>query len=184
MGWKDLFGKKKSKDGPGIADLTLPNLGVGYFLDYDMKTWCVEARSYYDWGSGDHSDEWQLVCHDDTVYLERESDDEDHWSISRKISIGKLGVDIKSHVSENDDPPAEISVDGTIYYLDEMGGGQFYKNGKSPGRDVLKWDYVDDSGKHYLTIEQWGETDFEAALGHSVEEYHFDNILPSGKEEI
>ena len=149
-----------------------------------MKTWCVEARNHYEWGSGDRTHEWQLVSHDDTIYLERESDDEDHWSISRKIPIGKLGADIRSHITEHEDPPDQIVFEGTTFYLDETGGGHFFKNGESPGREVLKWDYADDSGKQYLTVEQWGETDFEAAIGHPVEAYQFDNILPAGNEDI
>jgi len=180
MGWKDLFKKKKST-GLSLTDLTLSNLGPGYYLDYDMKTWCVEACHMYDWGEGDRTYEWQLVSHDDTLYLEREPDDEDHWSVSRKVPFGKLGEDLKSQIMERGDPPNEIIYEGTAYYLEGSGGGQFYKDGKGDGRDLLTWDYVDESGKQYLTIEQWGEADFEAALGYPVAEYQFDNILPAGE---
>jgi hypothetical protein len=180
MGWKDLFKKDRAQDTPSLADLTLPKLKVGYFLDYDMKTWCVEGYGHYEWGEGDRTYEWQLVSHDDTIYLEREPDDEDLWSISRKIPIGKLGADIKAHILEHEDPPDQILYEGITYHLDETGGGHFCKDGESPGQEMLSWDYLDDSGKQYLSIEQWGETDFEAAIGHPVEEYQFDNILPSG----
>jgi len=179
MGWRDLFRKKKTEGTHSLSELTLPNLGVGYFLDYDMKTWCVEARNHYEWGPDERSYEWQLVCHDETIYLERETDDEDHWSVSRKISIGKLGVDIKTHIIENEDPPDEIVFESTAFHLDEMGGGSFYRGGAGSGQELLKWDYVDDTGKQYLSIEQWGDADFEASIGHPVEEYQFDNILPA-----
>lgn len=180
MAWKDLFRKKKTQDTPSLAELTLPNLKAGYFLNYDMKTWCVEGCNYYEWGSGDRTYEWQLVSHDDTIYLEREPDDEDLWSVSRKIPIGKLGADIKAYIIEHEDPPDQIVYEGTAFYLDESGGGHFHKDGKSPGQELLKWDFVDDSGKQFLSIEQWGETDFEASIGYPVEEYQFDDILPSG----
>jgi hypothetical protein len=44
---------------------------------------------------------------------------------------------------------------------------------------MFKWDYADDSGKYSLTIEQWGETDYELSVGREVEEYQFSNILPN-----
>ncbi|MEE8397638.1 MAG: DUF4178 domain-containing protein [Desulfobacterales bacterium] len=184
MGLRDFFSKKNEERAPDpLSDLTLEKLGVGYFVDYDMKTWCVEACNHYDWGDGDTTYEWQLVSHDDTLYLERQPDDEDHWSVSWKIPIGTLGVDINAHVQQHDDPPDEIQVEGTAYHLDETGGGQFYKGGSQPGKDVLTWDYVDDSGESFLSIEQWGETEFEASIGKEAEVYQFDNILPAGEED-
>ena len=76
MGWLDFFKKKKAAEPDPLKDLNLSNLKVGYLLDYDMQTWQVEAYHYYDWGNGDITHEWQLKSHDDTIYLQRESDDE------------------------------------------------------------------------------------------------------------
>ena len=183
MAWKDMFGKgKKEKEIDPLADLTLAKLKKGYYLDYDMNTWQVEARHQYDWGGGDITHEWQLKSHDDTIYLSKETDDEDEWTISRKIPIGKIGSHVTDHIIEHEDPPDEITVDGVTYYLEESGGGHFYENGKSPGQQFISWDYEDDSGEKYLTIEQWSEEDFEASAGTSVEEYQFTNILPGEKE--
>ncbi len=44
--------------------------------------------------------------------------------------------------------------------------------------ELLCWDYYDLSEEKTLTIEQWGEEKFEAAVGIYVEEYQFTNILP------
>lgn len=183
MGWKDIFRKKKDRVFDPLTDIALSKLKVGYFLDYDMKTWSVEAYNRYDWGSGDTTYEWQLTSHDETIYLEREPDDEDSWNVSRKIPLGKLGSEIKEHIVEHEDPPDQILFEGTTFYLDEMGGGHFYRDGKDPGRELLKWDYMDDSGKKYLSIEQWGEEDLEASIGYPVEEYQFENILPGEAED-
>ena len=166
-----------------MTDVPLSKLKAGYFLDYDMKSWSVEASNRYDWGSGDLTYEWQLTSHDETIYLEREPDDEDSWSVSKKIPIGELGPGVREHIIEQDDPPDQIVFGGTTYHLDEMGGGHFYQGGKGPGRELLKWDYADESGAKYLTIEQWGEQDFEASVGHPVQEYQFENILPGEPED-
>jgi hypothetical protein len=190
MGWKEFFGiRKKGHDQDAgasaehaaepLTDLRLSDLKVGYFLDYDLKTWEVVAYHYYDWGDGGTlTHEWQLKSADDTLYLEMESDDEVDWSVFRPIPFGRLGARVRNHIVENEDPPDEIVFDGTTYYLDEFGGGKFFRNGKGQGREFLVWDYEDDAGKLYLSIEQWDEDDFEASVGVAVEEYQFSNILP------
>ncbi len=182
MGWKDFFGlgkKKARKEEPDlIGDLSLAKLKKGWFVDFDDKSWQVEAYNYYNWGSRDITHEWQLKSHDETIYLGKESDDEVHWSISRKIPIGSLGPGITKHIIENEDPPDQIVFEGNTFYLEESGGGYFFKDGKEPRKELLSWDYSDDPGENFLSIEQWGEEDFEASAGESVEEYRFTNILP------
>jgi hypothetical protein len=43
---------------------------------------------------------------------------------------------------------------------------------------MLRWDYEDEEGERFLTIEQWGEEDFLAYQGLPAEEYQFTNLLP------
>ena len=178
MGWKDFFKKKKTEETDPLNDLILVNLGVGSYVDYDMKTWEVTAYHHYDWGEGDMTREWQLISSDETVYLEQETDDDVFWSINRKISFNRLGPDVRNHILKNENPPDEIEFQGTHYFLEDSAGGKFFKDGTGTGRELLKWEYEDDSGKNYLSIEQWGEESFETSVGHEAEEYQFSNILP------
>jgi hypothetical protein len=178
---RDIFRKDKKKEPEPLSDLFLAQLKVGYLVDYDLKTWEVLACNYYDWGEGDISREWQLESADDMVYLEQESDDEEDWSLNRKIPIGRLGSGVKEHIMETGDPPDKILFEGTTYYLEEMAGGHFFKNGQEPGKEMLRWSYEDDGGRSYLGIEQWGEEDFDVTVGEPVEEYQFTNILPREK---
>ncbi len=178
MGIRDLFRRGKKEEPDPIIDHSLANLKAGYLVDYDLKTWDVEAYNYYNWGGRDISYEWQLKSGDEIVYLEKESDDEDEWSLSRKIAFGRLGSVVKEHIVDEKDPPDEIVYEGTTYHMEESGGGHFYKDGQGPGKELLRWSYEDDKGESYLGIEQWGEEDFEATLGEPVEEYQFTNILP------
>jgi Domain of unknown function (DUF4178) len=178
MGWKDLFKKKAKAPSHDITNLSLADLRPGFMIDYDMKTWQVAGFHTYDWGEDDKTFEWQLKSHDDIIYFELEPGDEDYLSISRKIPIGKIGTKTIDHIKTHGDPPDEITLDGNSYYLEESGGGHFLENGEGPGKELLKWDFADDAGKNFLSIEQWSETDFEAAVGFAVEEYQFTNILP------
>ena len=183
MGLLDYFKQKKNTENDPISDLTLKNLKIGWILDYDMKSWQVKSCSCYDWGDGDITYEWQLVSHDDTIYLEREIDDEDYFSISRKIPFGKIDKGLKDYIIKNNDPPNEITYENKQYYQEEMGGGHFFiditKLSIETGREVLKWDFEAESGNEFISIERWGESDFEATFGKSVELYQFSNILPS-----
>ncbi|MBW1709820.1 MAG: DUF4178 domain-containing protein [Deltaproteobacteria bacterium] len=178
MGFKDLFKKKGAPRLDPLSDLTLSNLKKGYFVDYDLRTWEVTACNYYEFGEGDVTREWQLKDDEETIYLELESDDEQYWSLNRKIPFGRLGSNIKDYILENGDPPDEIVFEGETYYLDETGAGHFFKDELEPGQEFIRWSYVDDPGKKLLDIEQWGEKDFEASVGEQVEEYQFTNILP------
>lgn len=181
MGWKEFFGfgkKEEDKETDTITNLTISLLKPGYLVDYDLKTWEVLARHHYDWGDGELSYEWQLKCHDETIYLGKEEDDEVEWSISRPISFARLGPKVRKHFKEHDEPPEEIVYESTTYYMEESSGGNFFKNGKGSGQAFVVWDYEDVSGDKYLSIEQWGEDEFEASVGEGVEEYQFTNILP------
>jgi hypothetical protein len=185
MGIFDIFKKIKTPSMGRtdlLGDLSLDKLKTGYLLDYDLKTWEVEACNRYEWGEDDVSHEWQLRSADEVVFLEKESDDEDEWSVNRSIQFGRLGSEIQKHILETGDPPGEIVFEGTTYYQTEMAGGHFYKNGKEPGQEMLSWSYEDDTGRRYLTLEQWGEADFHASAGIRVEPYQFTNILPRSRE--
>lgn len=178
MGLFDFLKKKSGTPKDIIKDVTLKTMKPGYFVDYDMKTWEVTGCHYYDWGNGDITHEWQLKSHDETLYLEHEEDDEDIFSISKKLSMSRLDKHILDHILEHDDPPEQIRFEGTDYFLEETSGGRYFKDATASPREMIKWDYSDESGKEYLTIEQWGETDFEASLGKPAETYQFTNILP------
>ena len=178
MGIFDRFKKDKDKGPDPLHDLTLAKMRAGWMVDYDLKTWEVASYNYYDWGEGDISHEWQLKSGDEVVYLELESDDEDEWSLNRKMPFGRLGPEVKESILEDGDPPDEIVLDGVTYYLEEKGGGHFFKDGQGAGQPLLRWSYEDEDGQSFLGLEQWGEEDFDAALGRPVSEYQFTDILP------
>ena len=179
MGLTDFF---KKKDGEGIdplKDLVLDKLQVGFVLDYDMKTWQVTAHHTYDFGDGYETKEWELRSADETWYLERSEDDEVEWTFTKKIPLAAIDGNIRQHIIDNEDPPDRIVYKDKTYFLDESGAGYFLENGTPPKKEFIYWDFIDEEQEECLTIEQWGETDFEAAHGSYVEEYQFSNILPA-----
>lgn len=183
MGIFDFLKPHNKKDSfDPLRDLELSKLKVGYYLDYDLKTYEVTAYHRYDYGEGYFSDEWELTSGREKVYLEREEDDEVEWSLSRKLPMGAIEGDIRQHVIDHDEPPNQITVKGKVFYLDESGSAYLLpeKDGEKTG--FVYWDFIDEEDENFVTLEQWGETEFEASQGFYVEEYQFSNILPGTGE--
>ena len=178
MGFKDFFKKQDEDKVDPLKYLTLSKLKVGYIVDYDMKTWQVKAYNRYNFEDGYIAEEWEINSGDDKWYLERAEDDEVEWSLSKKIPIASIEGDVRKHIMDNDDPPTQIIYKGKKYYLEESGPGYFYEGGEEPAKEFVYWEFIDEDDEHFINIEQWGETEFEAATGFGVEEYQFTNILP------
>jgi len=177
MGLFDMF-KRKPEPADPTRDLVLSKLKVGYFLDYELDSFEVTAHHRYDIGDDGEIEEWALDSGKQTYFLERFEDDDVVWSLARKIPIGAIDGDIRGHIHEHDDPPERIVYKDETYYLEDSDAGYFYENCKGSGDEFISWTYVDDSQKRFVTIEQWGENEFEAAAGDYVAEYQFTNILP------
>ena len=125
-------------------------------------------------------DEWELSCADEVVYLEREEDDGIVWTLTRKIALSDIEGDLRAYLRQHEDPPERLTCNGVDYFGESSSAGRFYRDGQGPGREFIVWDYRDRSGEKVLSIEQWGDDEYEACIGEVVEEYQFSNILPSG----
>ncbi|SMC25983.1 protein of unknown function [Desulfacinum hydrothermale DSM 13146] len=180
MIWKKWFGREKERqqDLDPLHDLSLDKLQPGYLVDYDLTTWQVTARHRYDLGDGGGMIEWELRSGRQTRYLNMEEDDGAVWTWTRKIPLAQIDARLKQLIMEKGDPPERIDFDGDTYIMESYGGGQFYEHDRGEGIPFLFWDYETEDGEKVLTIEQWGDTEFEAAVGHYVEEYQFSHILP------
>ncbi|MBF0274613.1 MAG: DUF4178 domain-containing protein [Nitrospinae bacterium] len=88
---------------------------------------------------------------------------------------------MRGYIKKNDDPPNTLTYEGTKYYLDCSNTGYFFQDCEGEGDEFISWAYVDDSEKKFLYIEQWSDTQFEAAVAEEIEEYQIMNILPPGK---
>jgi len=174
----DFFSKKDRKSERDPLNLSISTMQSGDYVDYDMKTWMVKQTAHYEWSANDITREWKLVSGNETIYLEMESGDENSWSVSKKINFGHLGDNVRKAIMDKGDPPEKINLDGTEYYLDISGGGYYYESGKPLSQKLLKWDYSDNQGEKFISIEQWGENEFDASQGIEAHEYQFSNITP------
>jgi hypothetical protein len=179
MNW-NIFGSKKD-DGPKfdpLRDLTVANLKKGWMLDFQEKTWEVIACHKYDWGKGPLANEWELRSGNDTIFLEYEATEGESYIVSKWIPLTNIQLNIKSYLMTHDDPPEQLNILNEPFSLDEEGGGLFLENGVGPEREFLFWEYISADEERFVTIEQWGDSEFEAYEGSYMKEYEFTNILP------
>ena len=152
--------------------------GVGYLVDYDMKTWEVKGYNRYDFGEGYFADEWELSADGQTRFLSYEKEDEEFWSFSKKLPLGAIAEDVKGHIIDHEDPPKEITVKEKTFYLESSSPGYLLKGGYGPRVPFIVWEFIDEEEEAFVSIEQWDEREFEANIGFEVKEYQFSNILP------
>ncbi len=181
MGIFDMFKKKEEEREYDPTNVRVVHLRENFMLDYDMKTWQVKEMYEYDWGDNCFSWEYKLDSGTDTVYLSVEDDDELELVLSKKIKIGLIDEDVEEAILDTGKPPKRITYKGITFVRGSESPG-FFRNAKDNWNDAVEfvsWDYYDESEKYNLTIERWGEEEFEASFGHYVEEYEFSNILPA-----
>ena len=178
MNWNPFKKKTDEPELDPLQDLTLSKLKPGYVVDYDLKSWQVTAQHYTDY-EGDRADEWELTCANEVLYLEREEDDGVNWTLSKKIALSEIDGGLRAHLRENEDPPDKVTCNGVEYIAESSDVGEFFKGGEGPGQELIVWSYVDRTGSKVISIEQWGDADYAASVGETVEEYQFSSILPS-----
>ena len=123
----------------------------------------------------DNVEEWEITAAGEQRFLERA---DGAWSLSRKISIGDIGGDVRQHILDHEEPPERIVFEGTEFTLDASYSGQMLPDGTGAGRDVIRWEFLDGTETTFVGVEQWSETEFAAAAGFVVEDYQFTHILP------
>lgn len=194
--------KKKEKVLIDPTQVRLNQLTKGTFIDYDLKTWEVSGVSEYDWGDGYMSDEFVLSTADESCYLSVEEDGgELSCTITYKIRVrdivahagesgGGIGFqsrrggnksDIVKIIIQEEEPPMEVIYNDIVYYRDEESVG-YYHDTANPDteehwHEVVSWTYYDETEKLILSIDQWGNKEFEASQGIVAEEHEFSNIL-------
>lgn len=172
--FENLFSNKEE---PKV--LTIKNLETGCIFEYDLRTWKVEETYEYDWGDHFFTREYKISDGSETAFLHVEDDDELELLFSKPVSIRKIDKDLGNYISNNQETPDELSLDGKKYYLDGEHPGYFRNLDKEEHwTEFISWDYYDEEEKSNLCVEQWGEKSFEASQGHVIKEYQISNILP------
>ncbi len=171
--------KKKSNSDYDPLNLKVTDLAEGFIFEYDMKQWEVLGESTYDWGDNCFSKEFKVSDGNETLFLTLEDDDELEIALYRKIKVGQLGSNIEDEVLRNGVPPSSLVYNEKSYKRERESPG-YYNPGKSSQEwiEFINWQYYDGSGENAISIEQWGEREFEASIGKVIKPFEISNILP------
>jgi len=181
MGLFDLFKKKDKKESYDPTNIRVTDLDKGFVLEYDLKTWVVDAVFEYDWGDNYFSREYKLDSGDDSLFLHVEEDDELYLTVTRKIKVTMIEEDLPEYIEKNEKAPKKIHYKNKTFYLDGNENPGYFRDLSDQQKDwveLISWDYYDEDDKEYINVEQWGEREFEASAGHAIREFEISNILP------
>lgn len=163
-----LFGGTE-KQAPQVEKRTLRNLRVKDFVTYDLVDYEVAGKIHYN-DSGYQWDAYQLVSASKSIWLSVEMDDELEVGIYEKFRIPGLEPGTK-----------QVTHDEKIYYLEEQGRAYVTSEGRSQnvnGAEMDYYEYVDESGESFLSVEVWGG-EVEVSKGSEIEEYEITILAAS-----
>jgi hypothetical protein len=179
---KDNEPKKEPLPHYDPANIKITDIRKGFMVDYDFKTWEVTEEFEYDWGDNFFSYEYKLNSGDDEFFLSIDVESELVLMPMRKIKVHRLGDNIEQIIAQTGKPPQKIVYEGVTYYRESESAG-FWRNmhNMKPNEslEMLTWDYFDDKETKVISVEQWGEEEFEAYIGIVANEWDFTNILPA-----
>jgi len=183
MAWGFFKKRKKEQENElhyDPSNISIRDVRKGFIFDYDLKSWEVKAEYEYDWGNEYFTYEYKIVAADDTAYLYVAEDDELFLSISRKINFAMLPEEVEEGIRNEGRPPKRITYNDVTFFRNSESPG-FFKEVGAPGisDEFMSWEYLDETEMNILSIEQWGEEEYAAALGKVVREMDFSNILPA-----
>ena len=91
-----MFGFFKRKVTKPLVELTLHNLTEGATMEYDLKTWVVDAVYEYIWENNFKSREYKLI--DGKTYFFLEVDEEGTILMSRPAKLKHIAPDFKQEI--------------------------------------------------------------------------------------
>jgi Domain of unknown function (DUF4178) len=176
---------KKKKDGQedenkykyDPTNVRLNQLRLGSFFEYDLKTWEVKAAYEYDWGNDNFADEFQIQEGKTTLFLYVEEDGDLYCTFNQKINVHELPEDVVDTAIQKGSPPMRIQYENETYYRQSENVGYQRSQNQTEWSELVSWSYATKGEDKLMTIEQWGEEDFNASIGWVVNEYEFSNIV-------
>lgn len=177
---KNLFQKKTEEPLYDPLNIKVTDIQKGFLVEFDFKPWIVTAVYEYDFGDNFFTKEFKLECENETMFLHVEKDDDLYLTLTQKVKVRAINEDIPEIIKETEAPPKKLIYNGVTYFRENETPGYFHDTDDDNDTwvEFIGWDYYDESEKLYFCIEQWGDDEFEAAVGKVIQEHQLSNILP------
>lgn len=184
MGLFDFFKGNKDKEEASFdpLDIRIEDLKKGDLFDYNLETWTVAEEFEYDWGDECFTKELLVEKGSEKKYLTIDIEDGLEITLQEKVTLRSLDENFVDHLMDVQEPLKKVQYNGVKYFKDAKNYGYYRNvNTKSEGEECISWDFYDADEKHILTIEQWGENEFEVSVGKVIKPSDISDILPSSK---
>lgn len=181
MGLFDFFKKKNDEPKYDVTDLRLYDMRTGFVFEYDLQSWVVKESFLYRWQ--DNSETLEFLIDNGSVqwYMSVDAGNPLQISLMQKCKMREVMDNLPEYVEQYENVPNDITFRGEKYYRDEESVGIYQSEHDKDWADVISWDYFSASEDKILTIEQWGEREFEVWQGIVVRESEFSSIIPGGR---
>jgi hypothetical protein len=176
MGLFDFFKKDKKKE-PKV-DFTVNEMKKGFIVDYSMKSWEVKKVSNYNWGNNYYSKEYILDAGDEKMFLNVEDDDGLVCSIWSSIDLFDIDQNLAIEIRTNDEAPNKLLYANKTYVRKESSQAVCEEEGVEGESKLVNWTYQHSESKECISINRWGEEEFDASVGTYIKAREFSNILP------
>lgn len=183
MGLFDFFkGNKEEEAAFDPLNIRVEDLKKGDLFDYNLETWSVIEEFEYDWGDECFTKELLIEQGKQRKYLTIDIEDGLELTMLEKVTLRSLEENFVDYLMKKQEPLKKIKYKGIKYYKGAKNYGYYRNvNTKSEGEECISWDFYDSSEKHVLTIDQWGESEFEISVGKVIQPSDISDILPSSK---
>lgn len=164
MGVFSIFGGKP-KDTPTVVGQTLKDIQLNYIVEYLGENWLVKDLNFISFGA------------DQAIDFHLHSDE------GNELHLQYLEAQDSYRVYDTDRPtmgysrPTEEMALPQVLYKDES--YLYQKTGTGRINEDLEfsyWEYLNEEGKRFFRIEQYGEHDFTFLIGKEVDPLYFDIV--------
>jgi len=161
------------------TQLNIKDLEIGAFLDYELVTWEVVYQTQYDWDRKITEIQYQLSDHKSKSMLLFVQTHEKYPSIWLEEKLTYHDLEIYKLRDILYSPPTELTFKDLLLFRKNVGIGKKFIPNEQEGLEVRQWHYSTADEKQSLRILQYEGKGWAAFLGEKIEEFEFDNILPS-----
>lgn len=167
--------KKQTRNGCEMPIFQLSDLNIGSEFDYNFSSWQVAQCYDYEWHDGSQSLEYEVNNGKDcgTMYVDIENG---FIRFVSRINMDLIADDTFNEIKNYNNPPRLITINNKNFLFNQELIGACFEKNKEIGRDLIVWDYIDESNRFSLSIELWSYDYFEVYMGKILNDFEISNI--------
>ncbi len=178
----NFFEERTSSDFQSSFDpmkTDIEGLGVGFFLDYDLKTWEIAGEYEFSRTDGNSEKTFKLLNHSERLFLHLWKKQYTLIShVTRPVNIQMVDENLAPEIIATDAPFEMLTFEDTTFYIENFAEGMMYDlTQKSSGINAMVWNYFDGQHRKILRIERFGRADFRVFVGKYVSPFEFSDIV-------